>query len=102
MKNVYNCNYFVGKRLLSTDPIQVGKTKLDLPEGVARLMVKIDTGKWQCKGCNDGIIHTKSSNLRAHIEANHYTPGYKCEICNRMMKSRNAYRSHMKIKHGLS
>ena len=96
-----NSNCFVGIRTLSTNPIQGGKTKLDLPEGVARYMFKFDN-VWQCGACNDGVAYTSSSNLRAHIESRHYSPGYSCEICNKTMKTRNGYKNHMKVKHSLS
>lgn len=63
-------------------------------------MVKFDKKLWQCGAC--GVTHVHSSNLRAHIEAHHYSPGYTCAICERTMTTRNAYKGHMKIKHGLS
>ena len=60
--------------------------------GVAKLMIKIRACEFQCAAC--GVVFTVSTNLRNHIEAKHYTPGYKCDQCEAILKTKNNLNYH--------
>ena len=62
-------------------------------------MVKIGHSQWKCAAC--GVFYNVNSNLRAHIESKHYSPGYKCPYCGLMLKTRNGIKHHIDNKHGI-
>jgi transposase-like protein len=37
-----------------------------------------------------------SANLRAHVELHHYTPGYRCNVCEKMFKKSKDATAHVK------
>ena len=71
-----------------------------IDEGVLRYMRKLSGKQHQCVACE--AIYTVTSNLRAHIETKHYSPGYQCEECAQVFKTRNGYHHHVAHKHGLT
>ena len=52
-------------------------------------------GKFYCRTC--GFSEKHSSNLKAHIESKHYSPGYSCPHCGREFKIENTLRRHLKL-----
>ena len=60
----------------------------------ADFMTKMD-GKFYCKTC--GFVEKHTSNMRAHIESKHYSPGYNCPHCGRIFKISNTLRRHLKL-----
>ena len=63
----------------------------DLAGATASLMVRLESGQWQCTVCN--MISSKKSNIEAHVEAKHVeSGGWQCEICHKFCPSKNAYR----------
>ena len=52
-------------------------------------------GKFYCRTC--GFSEKHSSNLKAHIESKHYSPGYSCPHCQREFKIENTLRRHLKL-----
>jgi len=63
-------------------------------EGVLNLMVKLGSFQYKCAVCDNTFKF--SSNLRAHIESKHYSPGYKCAVCCKDFKIRKVYTQHLK------
>jgi len=57
-----------------------------------------DNGTHFCLAC--GHVCQTSSNLRAHVESKHYSPGYNCRFCEKSFRLRNSRAAHEK-KHGL-
>ena len=76
--------------------IEIGFFAISDPDQIlSELMVKIGPNHFKCAGCQaDGFKF--SSNLRAHIEAKHYSPGYTCSLCQKLFKIRKAYTQHLK------
>ena len=78
----------------------LGGPNLDsIDQGVKNYMVKIGQSQWKCAAC--GVFYNVTSNLRAHIESKHYSPGYKCPYCGLMLKTRNGCKHHIDNKHGI-
>ena len=63
-------------------------------EELAKYVLKIDPKMFKCAAC--GMASPFSSNIRAHVESQHYSPGYTCEFCSKMFKIRKSYNIHMK------
>ena len=61
-------------------------------------MFKIRSKVFRCGAC--GSEFSVSTNLRNHIEANHFTPGYHCDICNVILKTHNSLNYHNMRNHG--
>jgi len=55
---------------------------------------KSPEGLYRCNAC--GQVQKHQSNLRAHVESKHYSPGYPCPSCGRVFKLRNSCRQHQK------
>ena len=70
-----------------------------IAQGVKNYMVKTGHSQWKCAAC--GVFYNVSSNLRAHIESKHYSPGYKCPYCGLSLKTRNGMKHHIDNKHGI-
>ena len=51
-------------------------------------------GMYQCKACGKKEKH--NSNLKSHVEAHHYSPGYSCQICGRNFQLYKACKRHEK------
>ena len=70
------------------------KSGSERDDELERYMVKLGHKQYQCTACDS--MFTFSSNLRAHVESKHYSPGYNCSICSRDFKIRKVYTQHLK------
>ena len=57
-------------------------------------MTKDTDGKPMCSVCNTNF--SNSANLRGHVEAHHYSPGYACPTCFKVYKLRKSFTHHVK------
>ena len=48
---------------------------------------------YRCKKCPD-VEFKCHGNIKAHVESKHYSPGYKCDTCEKVFKIENVLRSH--------
>ena len=60
---------------------------------IRSLMKKSESGN-ECAACSQTF--TCPSNVRAHVESKHYSPGYYCPICGGKFKIRNTFVAHLK------
>ena len=61
-------------------------------------MTKTPEGNWKCDFC--GKESAVKTNILEHIEATHVeTPGYFCDICNHVCRTRGGLRVHKHSKH---
>ena len=51
-------------------------------------------GLYHCKVC--GFFERNNSNMRAHVESKHYSPGYPCPICGKIFKIHASKNLHYK------
>jgi hypothetical protein len=55
---------------------------------------------WQCGVCQKTYPHSRSSNLKDHIEANHLGDlALPCDRCDKTFSTRASLRMHVKKKH---
>ena len=59
-----------------------------------KYMVKLGHKSYKCSACDSTFSF--SSNLRAHVESKHYSPGYTCTYCNKEFKIRKVYTQHLR------
>ena len=65
---------------------------------IAEHMTKVKTGGWSCNDC--GKFSKLKNDIAKHVEANHIThPGLVCDLCEKVLKTRDTLKSHMKSKH---
>ena len=64
-------------------------------ERIKTYMIKVQPGYWKCAICVD-VDFTCSGNVRAHVESHHYSPGYTCPLCKKILKIKNVYTKHIK------
>ena len=62
-------------------------------DNVQEFYYKPRPGIYHCKYC-PGLEFKCQGNVRAHVESKHYSPGYKCENCNKIFKIRNCFLTH--------
>eukprot|EP00092_Neocalanus_flemingeri_P040222 GFUD01043811.1.p1 GENE.GFUD01043811.1~~GFUD01043811.1.p1 ORF type:complete len:336 (+),score=64.40 GFUD01043811.1:448-1455(+) len=61
-------------------------------------MSKNAEGEWQCNDCYK--TSKVKTNIFEHIEAAHVeSPGYECEICYKVYRTRNSFRKHKNVNH---
>ena len=48
----------------------------------------------QCMAC--GSLQRSHSGLKFHIESKHYSPGYPCKICGKILLHQRDYVKHMR------
>ena len=55
--------------------------------------------QWHCSMCQKGS--TSKTDIFRHVESTHIDnhPGYECDLCGEIVKSRNALRQHRSNKH---
>ena len=64
------------------------------------MYVKNGSNSFQCKQC--GHLSSQKPNIVNHIESKHLqTPGVVCELCQKHLRTRQAYRMHYHRDHGL-
>ena len=74
---------------------------LDMDEFIRSQMQKTVGGDWQC--CYCGRQSKVKTNIFEHIEASHVeTPGYVCDLCSKLCRTRNALRAHKHREHNSS
>ena len=68
-----------------------------IEEQVMSMMYQSEAG-WTCSVC--GLTRSKTDITR-HVESMHILnhPGYECNYCDRVIKSKEALRKHMSLKH---
>ena len=77
-------------------PVVIGLAHLD--SLIAEHMTKVKTGGWSCNDC--GKFSKLKNDIAKHVEANHIThPGLVCDMCEKVLKTRDTLKSHMKSKH---
>ena len=93
---INNFVYLVYKNLERSKKLKLYFFAISDPDQIlSEFMVKIGPNAFKCAGCQaDGFKF--SSNLRAHIEAKHYSPGYTCSMCRKVFRIRKAYTQHLK------
>ena len=69
-------------------------TDLTPKEIIDSYVERVQSGLWLCRACHKDF--TCSGNVRAHVEAKHYSPGYDCPHCGKYFKIRNNYTQHIK------
>jgi len=70
----------------------------DLDALILSKMVRNDNGDWQCNDCFR--TSNKKINIMEHIEASHVdSPGYNCDICYKVFKTKHSLRTHKNVKH---
>ena len=62
---------------------------------IQKFMINTGGGRYKCTECPD-FDFTCFGNLRAHIECHHYSPGYKCQFCEKVFRIRNVHSRHVK------
>jgi len=61
-------------------------------------MSKNSEGEWQCNDCFK--TSKVKTNIFEHIEAAHVeSPGYQCEICYKIYRTRSSFRKHKNVNH---
>ena len=72
-----------------------------IEEQVLQQMFLTEQSEWCCSIC--GKKGKLKHDIFRHIESNHITnhPGYSCDFCDVVVKSRNALRQHRNSKHKL-
>ena len=64
----------------------------------SRTARNLNTGQWFCMEC--GYISATRQRVMFHVEAKHVTgPGHVCEICDKILPTRNALNLHRSRKH---
>jgi len=63
---------------------------------ILEMMFK-DNGLWHCKTCEKS--QPKKSNMRVHIEINHFDVSQPCTFCEFIAKNRPSLSAHVKTKH---
>ena len=58
-------------------------------------------GKFKCIECPH-LEFTHKANIVGHIEYYHYSPGYQCEICNKVYKVKRVMVKHLKKHQAIS
>ena len=81
--SLLNANFF----FVISDPDQL----------LSEFIIRISPREFKCAGCQMGDFKFLS-NLRAHIEAKHYSPGYKCPHCNKVFRIRKSYTQHLNLR----
>ena len=61
---------------------------------IKQLILNVGKMKYQCAACD--ALYSRTSDLRIHIEAKHFTPGYKCDYCDRPYRIYSTMKKHMK------
>jgi len=70
----------------------------DLESVIQSKMSKNTEGEWQCNDCFK--TSKVKTNIFEHIEAAHVeSPGYECEICYKVYRTRNSFRKHKNVNH---
>jgi len=90
---------FVGEGIITTNnemPVQSGEEEF---ESFLKLnSAKIERSTWSCYLC--GKITNKSSHMRQHFEAFHYSLGQmQCEVCQKTFKTRHSLATHVSKNH---
>ena len=64
--------------------------------------MKTAEGKFVCTLCTspDPYTSSKRYNMKTHLEAKHeLSQGYQCQVCYKILKTRNVLNSHMAQSH---
>ena len=71
----------------------------ELDRSIETMYFKTPAGGYQCSEC--GYSSTVTTNIVNHIESKHLeTPGIDCDLCNKHLRTRQAYRMHVHRVHG--
>ena len=70
-------------------------SNLEGEERIRSYMVKVKPRFYRCKLCKN-LDFACTSNLKAHIESRHYSPGYTCEKCSKLFNIRIVAVKHSK------
>ena len=68
---------------------------LEGEERIRSYMVKVQPGFYRCNLCPN-LDFSCSGNLKAHVESQHYSPGYSCNNCSKVFKIKNVLTKHLK------
>ena len=63
-----------------------------LDQRIKNMMISVARNLHQCSQCQ--ASYTRTSELRMHIEAQHFSPGYECEYCTQPFKVYKKLRAH--------
>ena len=92
--------------MISTSAVQCeecyGSTVLELDDLIATKMVHVSDGKgkrlWRCLECSRERY--SKTEISRHVEATHIQhPGYQCQHCDVISKTRDSLRHHVKNHH---
>jgi len=79
-------------------PLEGADGNKDMDEFIRSQMQKTVGGEWEC--CYCGRQSKVKTNIFEHIEASHVeSPGYCCDICSKLCRTRNALRAHKHREH---
>ena len=71
----------------------------ELDRSIETMYFKTPAGGYQCTEC--GYSSNVTTNIINHIESKHLeTPGIDCDLCNKHLRTRQAYRMHVHRVHG--
>ena len=85
-------------KLVICCPLKYNLCFVDLDSVILSKMSRNEAGDWQCNDCYR--TSNKKINIMEHIEASHVeTPGYNCEICYKIFKTKHSLRTHKNVKH---
>ena len=71
----------------------------ELDRSIETMYFKTPAGGYQCTQC--GYSSNVTTNIVNHIESKHLeTPGIDCDLCNKHLRTRQAYRMHVHRVHG--
>ena len=71
----------------------------ELDRSIETMYFKSPAGGYQCSEC--GYSSNVTTNIVNHIESKHIeTPGINCDLCNKHLRTRQAYRMHVHRVHG--
>ena len=61
----------------------------------AAIVTQSDT--YSCSMC--GYSNSAKNDLKKHVETHLDTPGYQCQFCDKVFKTRNSLNTHQSVKH---
>ena len=73
----------------------VADNEKEAQEKIKSYMLKVKPGLYRCKLCID-LDFACTGNLKAHIESQHYSPGYTCGNCSKVFRIKNTVANHVK------
>ena len=68
--------------------------QMDTNQQIKQYFGRNQDGMRECQAC--GCLQRSHSGLKFHIESKHYSPGYPCKICGKILLHQRDYVKHMR------